>query len=67
MEKKPARIALADFIRSMGFKKQEFAEIVGVRSDHLSRWLSGAVRPAKLTRKYIEFLTAGSVGEDDWK
>lgn len=66
MENKPAHIALADHIRSMGLRKQDFAKIVGVRSDHLSRWLSGTVRPERPTRKYIAFITNGSVGEDDW-
>ena len=45
MEQKPAHVALADHIRAQGMKKQDFAKMVGVRNDHLSRWLAGKVRP----------------------
>jgi DNA-binding transcriptional regulator YiaG len=66
MENKPARIALADHIRSMGLKKQDFARMVGVRPDHLSRWLSGKVRPERPACVLIYMLTDGAVPVEAW-
>lgn len=66
MENKPAHIALADHIRARGIRKQDFAKMVGVRNDHLSRWLSGKVRPERPTRMLIALVTEGAVPTEAW-
>jgi DNA-binding transcriptional regulator YiaG len=66
MEQKPAHVALADHIRSKGMKKQDFAKMVGVRNDHLSRWLAGKVRPERPTRMLIALVTEGAVPTEAW-
>lgn len=66
MENKPAHIALAEYIRGRGLKKQDFAKIVGVRSDHLSRWLAGKVRPERSARMLIDLITDGAVPTETW-
>lgn len=67
MEKRPAHIALADHIRAKGMKKQDFAAIVGVRSDHFSRWLSGKIRPERPARLLIALVTDGAVPSEAWE
>ena len=67
MEQKPAHIALADHIRAQGMKKQDFAKMVGVRNDHLSRWLAGKVRPERPTRILISLVTDGAVSVEAWE
>jgi DNA-binding transcriptional regulator YiaG len=66
MENKPAHIALADHVRARGIKKQDFAKLVGVRNDHLSRWLSGKVRPERSARILIALITDGDVPTEAW-
>lgn len=66
MENKPAHIALAEHIRARGMKKQDFAKMVGVRNDHLSRWLAGKVRPERPTRMLIALVTEGAVPTEAW-
>jgi len=67
MENKPAHIALAEHIRAQGMKKQDFAKMVGVRNDHLSRWLAGKVRPERPTRMLIALVTDGAVPTEAWE
>ena len=67
MEQKPAHVALAEYIRAQGMKKQDFANQVGVRNDHFSRWLAGTVRPERPTRMLIALLTDGAVPTDAWE
>jgi len=67
MEQKPAHVALADHIRAQGMKKQDFAKMVGVRNDHLSRWLAGKVRPERPTRMLIALVTDGAVPTEAWE
>lgn len=67
MEQKPAHIALAEHIRARGMKKQDFAKMVGVRNDHLSRWLAGKVRPERPTRMLIALVTDGAVPTEAWE
>jgi DNA-binding transcriptional regulator YiaG len=67
MENKPAHIALADHIRARGMKKQDFAKLVGVRNDHLSRWLAGKVRPERSARMLIALVTDGAVPTEAWE
>lgn len=67
MENKPAHIALADHIRARGIKKQDFAKLVGVRNDHLSRWLAGKVRPERPARMLIALITDGDVSAEAWQ
>ena len=45
-----SRIALAQHIKAEGMKKKDFAEMLGVSASQLSRWLSGAVVPDRLSR-----------------
>lgn len=63
---KQSHIALADYIRNEGMKKQHFARMVGVGGPNLSRWLSGKVRPERPTRILIEILTKGAVKAEGW-
>lgn len=67
MENKPSRIALADYIRAKGMKKQDFAKMVGVRGDSFSRWLSGHHRPGRAERILISMFTEGAVPVDAWE
>ena len=67
MEQKPAHVALAEHIRAQGMKKQDFAKMVGVRNDHLSRWLAGKVRPERPTRMFIALITDGAVPTEAWE
>ena len=67
MENKPAHIALAEHIRARGMRKQDFAKMVGVRNDHLSRWLAGKVRPERPTRMLIALVTDGAVPTEAWE
>lgn len=64
---KTSRIALAQHIKAEGMKKKEFAAMLGVSASQLSRWLSGAVVPDRLSRKFVEFATRQSVSADGWK
>lgn len=61
-----ASILLGDYIKSKGLKKQHFARMVGVRPDHLSRWLSGKVRPERPACVLIYMLTDGAVPVEAW-
>ena len=61
-----AHIALADHIRSKRIKKQDFAKLVGVRSEQLSRWLAGSVKPERSARILISIVTDGAVKPEDW-
>lgn len=67
MEQKPAHVALAEHIRAQGMKKQDFAKMVGVRNDHLSRWLAGKVRPERPARMLIALITDGAVPTEAWE
>jgi DNA-binding transcriptional regulator YiaG len=67
MEQKPAHIALADYIRAKGMKKQDFAALAGVRNDQLSRWLSGRIKPERYIRMVLAKVTEGAVPEDAWQ
>lgn len=67
MENKTSRIALADHIRALGIRKQDFAALVFVRNDHLSRWLTGKAMPGRRSRLLIEQVTEGAVKADQWK
>jgi len=62
-----SRIALAQHIKANKMKKKEFAEMLGVSASQLSRWLSGAVVPDRLSRKFVEFATKGIVQSDGWQ
>lgn len=62
-----SRIALAQHIKAEKMKKKEFAEMLGVSASQLSRWLSGAVIPDRLSRKFVEFATKGIVASDGWQ
>ena len=61
-----AHIALADHIRAKRIKKQDFAKLVGVRSEQLSRWLAGQVKPERSARILISIVTDGAVKPEDW-
>jgi DNA-binding transcriptional regulator YiaG len=61
-----AHIALADHIRARRIKKQDFARLVGVRSEQLSRWLGGSVKPERSARILISIVTDGAVKPEDW-
>jgi DNA-binding transcriptional regulator YiaG len=61
-----AHIALADHIRARRIKKQDFARLVGVRSEQLSRWLAGNVKPERSARILISIVTDGAVKPEDW-
>lgn len=61
-----AHIALADHIRARRIKKQDFAKLVGVRSEQLSRWLAGSVKPERSARILISIVTDGAVKAEDW-
>lgn len=61
-----AHIALADHIRARRIKKQDFARMVGVRSEQLSRWLGGDVKPERSARILISIVTDGAVKTEDW-
>jgi len=67
MEQKPAHVALAEHIRAQGMKKQDFAKRVGVRNDHLSRWLAGKVTPERPARMLIALVTDGAVPAEAWE
>lgn len=67
MENTPAHIALAEHIRARGIKKQDFAKLVGVRNDHLSRWLAGKVRPERPARMLMALITDGDVPTEAWE
>jgi len=67
MENKPAHIALADHIRARGIRKQDFAQLVGVRSETLSRWFGGKVRPERPARMLIALVTEGAVPTEAWE
>ena len=54
------------WFKENGIRKNGFAEQLGVDSPSISRWLSGAVRPTRPTRKRIEELTGGAVPMDSW-
>ena len=64
---KTSRIALAQHIKAEKMKKKDFAEMLGVSASQLSRWLSGAVIPDRLSRKFVEFATRQIVSADGWK
>ena len=66
MENTP-RIALAQHIKAEKMKKKEFAEMLGVSASQLSRWLSGAVIPDRMSRKFVEFATNQAVSSDGWQ
>jgi DNA-binding transcriptional regulator YiaG len=61
-----AHIALADHLRDKRIKKQDFARMVGVRSEQLSRWLAGNVKPERSARILISIVTDGAVKPEDW-
>jgi len=61
-----AHIALADHIRAKRIKKKDFARLVGVRSEQLSRWLGGNVKPERSARILISIVTDGAVKPEDW-
>lgn len=61
-----AHIALAAHIRARGIKKQDFAKLVGIRNDHLSRWIAGKVCPERPARMLIEIVTDGDVKATEW-
>lgn len=67
MKQKPAHDALGEYIRAQGMKKKDFAKAVGVRNDHLSRWLSGKVQPGASARILIAQITGGVVPAEGWK
>ena len=60
-----SRIALAQHIKAEKMKKKEFAAMLGVSASQLSRWLSGTVIPARLSRNLVEFVTG--VSADGWQ
>ena len=64
--KHSAHIALADHIRARRIRKQDFAKLVGVRSEQLSRWLAGNVKPERSARILISIVTDGAVKPEDW-
>ena len=64
---KTSRIALAQHIKAEKMKKKDFAAMLGVSASQLSRWLSGAVIPDRLSRKFVEFATRQIVSADGWK
>jgi len=66
MENKPAHIALAEHIRARDIRKQDFAKLVGVRNDHISRWLAGKMKPERSARILISIVTDGAVKPEDW-
>ena len=54
------------WFKENGIRKNWFAERLGVDNASISRWLSGAVKPSRPTRKRIEELTDGAVPMDSW-
>jgi DNA-binding transcriptional regulator YiaG len=62
-----SRIALAQHIKAEKMKKKEFAAMLGVSASQLSRWLSGAVIPDRLSRKFVEYVTSRDVSADGWQ
>ena len=67
MENKHAHEALAEHIRAKGMRQRDFAAMIGVREDQLSRWLNGRVRPEFGMRLYLAAITEGAVPAEAWR